>query len=96
LWVHRWQGAGVAAVACGSGLDTNACAILEDGPVECMADRQWDATDVRVCGGRQVSGGDTFAEISCGHYYCCGLRTDGTATCRGDPALADPPPPDFP
>ena len=57
-WVDRWQRARVAAVACGTEIANTACAILEDGTVECMADCQWDVADSgppsgRTCGGRR-------------------------------------------
>jgi hypothetical protein len=82
LWappdVELWSREGVAAVSCGSWY---ACAILEDGTIDC---------DYAEPGKPVVDG--TFSEITCGMSFCCGLHTDGTAACWGNGDGANMPP----
>jgi hypothetical protein len=56
--------------------DSHACALLEDGSVEC-----WGGEN--KYGQRSPPNGETFVEISARLDRTCGRRADGSARCWG-------------
>jgi hypothetical protein len=83
-WIEPWFRGSVTAVSCGR---NHACAILDDGTIDC--------SDTGATFPYTPAPQGTFSEISCGLAYCCGLREDGTAACWGGRYDGDMPP-DFP